>query len=1005
MITSKTLPPATSSAQRIFERLQDHQTFCATLILLLVLHVCFFPFIWGDQTFLASARDAASILPSGALGGKSTPPPFGKLLDPGAAAWQSEPWGALIHYQYLTEKVLPFWNPYQAYGAPLAANMQSQPFNPVWMVYSTYPTPRTYNYFILFRLLLAGIFTYLYLRFFLAFCPSLAGAITCMLAGYYILYISMSHLSVDVLVSAIFYATERLIRRPGTTSTLMYAFITFLVLIGGMPETALLTLSFSYLYFFPRILFDNSLKGQAGRPIKQFVIGVVSGFGMAAILLAPFVEYMGHCFDGHQSQNLGGTLVGLAYDPLGNGLSLGTYIAPLLLGPPWNNITNGFSGHSGVRGFWGITPFLLALLSIVVLFRNRTLRGARHHLALIAFFSFSVVALILKRYGCPLVNWVGALPFLQLINYPKYDEALLGFSIAVLCALGLDAVLQRRLTRIGLILGILAAVLVLAGLFTVGSPIILKSSVQNKFFYFSLGGALAVLMALSLLIISSRSTVIWRSRSVLGACIITILIGELSLNYIYPSYYLLNHSADIESDPYRGAPYVDVLKSHVADAHWRVFGRDGVLSPEWASAFQISDIRGLDAMYYGKYLPFVRAFLPGVREQRIAEELETRFIGVSYYAFNSPLERKLLQLSSVRYVVSERPYGAGSTLATAIVEQNAGKLLPRGESQIRLTAFTINGDTKTVLFQHPPYERLPFPVEISSATQELSFSVAMDPSVSNSTACGDGVEFRLELRDSHGSIATLFDQYIDPKHNIEERRWIPVRVDLNKYRGQKVELLFSTFPGPRNDNCGDWCGWGGMRFDREPELPAFKSIYNGEAKVYEYDDVLPRAAVLYSAEIAADADAALARLTSPSLDVLRTAVLDGSELDDTDRNAIAIMDQLPPQQATSAKITSYTSQSVQISASLNRPGLLLLNDSNYPGWKAYVDGRPAKWISTNYLFRGVFLSPGKHHIEYKYQPTSIRAGVATSVGTLLLLLAWAFWSTRRAMAANKDDRL
>jgi hypothetical protein len=31
--------------------------------------------------------------------------------------------------------------------------------------------------------------------------------------------------------------------------------------------------------------------------------------------------------------------------------------------------------------------------------------------------------------------------------------------------------------------------------------------------------------------------------------------------------------------------------------------------------------------------------------------------------------------------------------------------------------------------------------------------------------CGDGVEFRLEIRDSSGRIGPLFDRYIDPKHN------------------------------------------------------------------------------------------------------------------------------------------------------------------------------------------------------------------------------------------------
>jgi hypothetical protein len=79
-------------------------------------------------------------------------------------------------------------------------------------------------------------------------------------------------------------------------------------------------------------------------------------------------------------------------------------------------------------------------------------------------------------------------------------------------------------------------------------------------------------------------------------------------NYIYPVYYLLTRSADRRCDPYRGAPYIGYLKSNTA-AHERVFGRDGILHPNWAGSFQLADIRGLDAMYYRKYFDFIRFFL------------------------------------------------------------------------------------------------------------------------------------------------------------------------------------------------------------------------------------------------------------------------------------------------------------------------------------------------------------------------------------------------------------
>lgn len=51
-------------------------------------------------------------------------------------------------------------------------------------------------------------------------------------------------------------------------------------------------------------------------------------------------------------------------------------------------------------------------------------------------------------------------------------------------------------------------------------------------------------------------------------------------------------------------------------------------------------------------------------------------------------------------------------------------------------------------------------------------------------------------------------------------------------------------------------------------------------------------------------------------------------------------------------------------------GLLVLNDTNYPGWIALVDGKITPIMQTNYLFKGIFLSPGEHDVEFKYNSSS-----------------------------------
>ena len=92
-----------------------------------------------------------------------------------------------------------------------------------------------------------------------------------------------------------------------------------------------------------------------------------------------------------------------------------------------------------------------------------------------------------------------------------------------------------------------------------------------------------------------------------------------------------------------------------------------------------------------------------------------------------------------------------------------------------------------------------------------------------------------------------------------------------------------------------------------------------------------------------------------------------------------------------ATIESYDSQRVTVKAEASRPSILLLNDANYPGWRVSVDGKRARLLEANFLFRGVLLAPGTHLVEFQYAPASYRYGWAIS---LAAIAAFALWSRR-----------
>jgi membrane protein YfhO len=970
--------------------LSRHQTILAVLILVLVLHVCFLPFIWGNRTLLLSARGVPSVMPNGAWYGDPQGPDIYRGNDVGGSAWQLETYAPLAGRQYLRERHLPLWNPYQAFGTPLAANMHSQPFYPLFLPFALDPGPRTWNYFVLAHFLIAGLGAYLYLRLFLMFVPSIGGAIVFMLSGYFILFFNMPHLSVEILVPALFFATERLLHQKSIRNVALVMSVVFLAIVGGMPESTLLVLAFGSAYFLFRLFSESEIRTSAVRNAAYFIFSTGLGVALAAFLLLPFIEFLHFSFDTHQIKNVG-SIPGLEHD--NPGISIFTYVLPMLFGTAWHPVAPALGGYEALRGFFGILPLLLAIVAVGGLWAKP------RHRRLIGFFLASVVVLLLKRYGAPVVNWTGHLPLFQLVLFPKYEEPLLAFAVASLAAFGLDQILAGAVSRRRLAVSLAIALALLASIAALALPAVaaVKGSPQQS--YLSLVGTAAVL--------SIAAFLLMRPRRGLPGLLVALLICEMSGDYIYPVYYFMTSSATVGTNPYRGAPYIEFLQAHTT-GNERIFGRDFILFPNWAGVFQLFDIRDLDAIFYWKYLRLVRRFLGDEVPHGPRGDGVNRFTGHLEHTFDTPLKKRLLQLSSVRYLLSIRPFAADSPVIQDVMDQNKGRLAAGRENLIETRQFTIGGASKRVLYEHPPYDRLPFATRVTPSRRQFLFSIAMDPAVYDGShpICGAGVEFRLEVRGSDGPIVPLYDRYIDPKHDPAERRWLEGSVDLTKYLGQNVTLFFTTAPGPARDTCMGWAGWGDLHFSQEPAgHTAFGLVYDREIKIYEYPNVLPRAALFSSAELASDDSAALARLGSPALDLFTTAVVTAQGMDATNVAAIAKLNQLPADRVRAAQILSYSSQEVKIDALADRSALLVLNDSDYPGWNVYVDGRRSHWITANYMFRGVLLEPGRHLVRFAYEPQSFATGAAISAAALLCWAGFVVWRRRTARSGVAETHL
>jgi hypothetical protein len=62
--------------------------------------------------------------------------------------------------------------------------------------------------------------------------------------------------------------------------------------------------------------------------------------------------------------------------------------------------------------------------------------------------------------------------------------------------------------------------------------------------------------------------------------------------------------------------------------------------------------------------------------------------------------------------------------------------------------------------------------------------------------------------------------------------------------------------------------------------------------------------------------------------------------------------------------------------------MLVCVDAFYPGWHAYVDGRPAYIYKADGAFKGVMVPRGSHRVTFAFKPFLVFAGMLVSVLTL-----------------------
>jgi len=202
------------------------------------------------------------------------------LSDP---VWQFVPWLVLARRE-LAEGRLPLWNPHQDCGVPLLGNAQSALASPLLLPPLVLGVENGWNLSLLLRLLVAGAGTFLWLRRAGRSPPASAlGAVAFALSGPMVAWLAHPHTLTVAWAPWLLLALDRTQADPVARNAAGVALATGLVLAGGHPESALMLAMLAFAV--------TTARARSPRQLFVPISGALLGAGLAAPVLAPFVEY------------------------------------------------------------------------------------------------------------------------------------------------------------------------------------------------------------------------------------------------------------------------------------------------------------------------------------------------------------------------------------------------------------------------------------------------------------------------------------------------------------------------------------------------------------------------------------------------------------------------------------------------------------------------------------------------------------------------------------------
>ncbi|ACM19838.1 membrane protein, putative [Geotalea daltonii FRC-32] len=161
-------------------------------------------------------------------------------------------------------------------------------------------------------------------------------------------------------------------------------------------------------------------------------------------------------------------------------------------------------------------------------------------------------------------------------------------------------------------------------------------------------------------------------------------------------------------------------------------------------------------------------------------------------------------------------------------------------------------------------------------------------------------------------------------------------------------------------------------------LPVYESP-DGSQVVLENRQVFPKGWLVSSVLTLPDPQQRLMVLNNPSVDLRTVAIVESPP-------PVSLAGPVPADGPVGeVNVTGNSGEELTVISHVTRNSLLVLGEKYDKGWKATVDGKETEIYPVNHVLRGIYLTPGKHTVEMRFDPLPFK------IGKYLTLASFAFF--------------